>query len=284
MEPVKNWTNRLIGGRYKLKHHIATTGMSSVFKAFDRREKRFVAVKIATNNHKTLDVVECLRQEASSLRRINHPRVVRLIDFGYVNWETYFLVMEYLPGYTLANLVQNLGRLPVNLCVSLGVQILDGLDAIHKKHLVHRDIKPENVMIGFDGAKIIDFGLAASVPFVDRLSDPGVAYGTLPYIAPEHLYGSGLDYRSDLYSCGVVLYKILTGVLPFRQEPNFLYLGKAIQYWIGSLRSFEEALPRVFIPRDVKDVVWKALEADPQLRYQTAKQMRAALLAASLED
>ena len=269
----------LISGRYELREHIFTSDMSSVFKAWDCQEDRFVVVKISTDSAEHNNLVECLKREAMALQRINHPHVVRWLDSGNIG-ASHFIVLEYIPGSNLADRIHRQGSLTLDLAISAGVDILDGLKAIHEEGMVHRDLKPENLIAARVGVKIIDLGLVVSAPDaeqrMDPLDSPGMIYGTLPYLSPEQACGfGGLDGRSDLYACGVVLYELLTGTTPFYK---FKEGGKMIKYWEGPLRPFWGVSPPVQVPDKVQAIVWKALAVDPKNRYQTAEEMRTALL------
>ncbi len=272
----------LISDRYELVERLRSGGMGSVFKAWDFQEDSYVVVKIATHNSEYSSLVEYLKREAMALKRLNdhhpdNPRIVRLLNAGDIG-ESYFVVMEYIHGMDLRSHLNKTGPLPLDICVSVGVDMLEGLGAIHEEGLVHRDLKPENLMATRVGVKIIDFGLVRFISASDRqmkrLTNPGITVGTPLYISPEQALGrSDLDGRCDLYVCGVVLYELLTGVLPF---PKF---KEGERYWNLPLRPFSEASPPVDIPDKVQAIVWKALQVDPDLRYQTAEEMRMALLA-----
>ncbi len=218
MGPFFGGVGSLINERYQLVERFRASGMSSVFKAWDNKEQYSVVVKIATNNSKYSNLVECLKREAVALKRINNLRVVRLLDCGDIG-ESYFVVLEYIHGMDLEKCLA-CGSLPLDICISVGIDVLEGLKAIHEEGMVHRDLKPENLIATRIGVKIIDFGLVISVPGADQemtsLSNSGTAVGTLPYLSPEQARGfSNLDSRSDLYACGIVLYELMTGVVPF---------------------------------------------------------------------
>lgn len=267
---------RLINGRYELVKLLSATSMSMVFKAWDCQRQYFVAVKIATNYS-----VDHLKYEALALQRINHPHVVRLFDCGDVE-DLYFVVLEYLHGMDLGCYLHKAIRpfFP-DIALSAMFDVLEGLKAIHTEGLVHRDIKPENLMVTGAGIKIIDLGLVKFLSAADRdiksLEIPNTAAGTPPYLSPEQTRGaSNLDCRSDLYTCGVVLYQLLTGVLPFPPPKD---RRKLLDYWKFPMLKFSEVRPPVIIPDKVQALVWKALQVDPTHRYQTAEEMRMALLA-----
>lgn len=280
MKLVIGGIDSLIAGRYELRVCLNASYMSSVFQAWDRQQECFVVVKIAMNNSIVLNSVEYLKYEVLALKRLDHPRIVRLLDFGDINESTYFIVLEYIHGRELARNLESQGRLSLNGSISTGIQVLEGLEAIHQAGLVHQDIKPENLLVTSDGIKIIDLGTAKFVSLGDgnmkSLHDPGMTVGTLPYMSPEQACGKeNVDIRSDIYSCGVLLYEMVTGLFPF---PKFKEDGKALQYWGLPLRSFSEVELPIIIPDKVQEIIWHAMAVPRLLRYQTAEEMRMALL------
>ncbi len=277
----------LIGDRYELVKLLNKTSMSTVFKAWDRWQEYFVVVKIAINNSLVPNAVDCLKHEALALQRIGDPHVVHLFDYGDIG-ESYFVVLEYLYGMDLrpclnmgkADKRENACPLPPSVALWVMIEVLDGLKAMHEEGLVHRDIKPENLMTTGDEIKIIDLGLvkflSTADPDIKSLDIHGTATGTPPYLSPEQCQAAdNLDCRSDLYACGVVLYELLTGVLPF---PTPKERRKLLEYWKFPMLKFSEVSLAANIPDKVQDIVWKALEVDPANRYQTAEEMRMALL------
>jgi len=282
MQPVSDWIDRLICGRYELRECIYSSRMSNVFRAWDHKKECVVAVKIATNNLKYSNLVGSLKREAIALGRFNNPRVVRLLDFGTIG-ESFFIVMEYVRGWSLADHLDRDGQLPLAICISMGIQILEGLKVIHSAGLIHCDLKPDNLMVTPDGIKIIDFGVVRFASAVDQKmnwtnDNSKHVTGTLPYLSPEQGQARFKDFdgRTDLYACGVVLYELMTGVYPFYEfEKEDQILG----YWKQPLRPFSEVWPPVDVPKKIRKIVWKALEVDSGRRYQTAEEMRADLLA-----
>ncbi len=270
----------LIANRYELVERICITRMNTVFKAWDFQQQRWVVVKIAITSVSNRRLIERLRCEARALQRLSHPRIVRLLDSGYYD-DSYFLVLEYLQGVDMSFYLKTHFLMSLHAVIVLGVELLEALEVVHQQGLVHRDIKPENIIITAGGIKLIDFGL---VKFLNpdgrpqrRLTNPGFLMGTLPYLSPEQAYDGEVDGRSDLYVCGIVLYEALTGTFPFADE-EFIK-GKALaRFWNTPMRMFSEAAPLEKIPDDVQAAVWKALSIDPDDRYQTAAEMREALL------
>ncbi|MBI2037692.1 MAG: serine/threonine protein kinase [Candidatus Magasanikbacteria bacterium] len=256
--------------------------MGHVFKAWDCQNQFWVVVKAIDKKH---ELVQRLKREADTLRRLNDPRIVRLLDCG-IDKDLYFLVLEYLEGKDLGMCIDTHDLvLTQEFCISIGVQILEGVEPMHTAGVVHRDIKPANVFLVSGQVKILDFGLVKLVnrpgPRRRMLTNYPVVIGTLGYLSPEQMRGEEVDCRSDLYACGIVLYELLTGELPFYKTGELEYKAwkkaAAREYWERPLRPF----PSIFrVPKRVQEVVWKALAVDPANRYQTAQEMRLALLAA----
>lgn len=213
-EPV---TDSLVGAvvdqRYFVQSRVARGGMSTVYRATDRRLERDVALKVM-HPHLAGDenFLHRFSQEAKAAARLSHPHVVGVLDQG-MDGPLAYLVMEYVPGHTLRDVLNDKGPLPPRLALALLDPVIEGLAAAHEAGLVHRDVKPENVLIAQDSRiKIGDFGLARAV---STSTNTGTLIGTVAYIAPELVTGGAADARSDIYSAGIMLYEMLTGHHPY---------------------------------------------------------------------
>ncbi|WP_318241886.1 Stk1 family PASTA domain-containing Ser/Thr kinase [Arthrobacter pullicola] len=206
----------LVDNRYLVHSRIARGGMSTVYLATDTRLDRDVALKVLYP-HLAADrgFLDRFEREAKSAARLSHPHVVGVLDQGIEDSLAY-LVMEYVPGHTLRDVLNERTLLTPRLALAMMDAVIDGLAAAHEAGLVHRDVKPENVLLASSGAiKIADFGLARAVT---TSTNTGTLVGTVAYLAPELVTGSGADERSDIYSAGIMLYEMLTGSQPFTGE------------------------------------------------------------------
>ncbi|HEY4907017.1 MAG TPA: protein kinase [Candidatus Acidoferrum sp.] len=272
---------------YSVLEKLGGGGMGVVYKAKDTRLGRNVALKFLPDDiSQNPQTIERFRREARAASSLNHPNICTIYDAGEFDGRP-FIAMELLEGQTLRNRISGTS-ISVSELLDIGIQIVDGLHAAHSKGIVHRDIKPANIFLVDKGqAKILDFGLAkmgrqeqkiaalAETSFrtqIDEsalLTSPGSSIGTVAYMSPEQARGEELDARSDLFSLGVVLYEMCTGLIPFAGATAALIFD-------GILRS--EATPATTInpklPVAIENIFAKALEKDTDLRYQTAAELR----------
>ena len=260
----------LLGNRYELIEKIGSGGMAHVYKAKCHRLNRFVAVKILKSEHTTnADFIKKFNDEAKSAASLTHPNIVSVYDVGCEN-DIHFIVMEYIDGITLKELIEKKRTLKWKDAMIITKQIVSAIEAAHKLHIVHRDIKPHNIMMTRDGvAKVTDFGIAKAVSdSTIQVSESNM--GSVHYLSPEQARGGYVDDRSDLYSIGITLYEMLTGTVPFDGDSSVSVAMKHIN---------ETIIPPIEInkniPVGVNDFVVKATRKDPRQRYQTATEMLA---------
>ena len=260
---------------YEIIEKLGEGGMGAVYKARDLKLDRSVAIKFlplhlsASGESKARFV-----QEAKAAAALNHRQILNIYEIDEQD-ESMFLVMEYIEGETLKDLIAKLQSgtgLPVGQAIERAVEIASGLKAAHDKGIIHRDIKAENIMVTAEGhLKIMDFGLA-KVKYGSGVTKAGTSLGTLAYMSPEQVQGTPADHRSDIWSMGVVLYEMLTGELPFKaeHEAGLLYL----------VVNEEPLMPSVLdkrIPRPIDAVIGRLLEKDREKRLQTMDEVTAAL-------
>jgi eukaryotic-like serine/threonine-protein kinase len=265
-------------GRYHVENVLGGGGMALVYRAHDEELDRPVAIKVLADN---LAADEAFRRrflrEARLAASLAHPNVVRVYDSGEADGRP-FIIMEYVEGETLADVLSRRGRLSPTEAVELALQVCSGLEHAHRAGLVHRDIKPQNLLIRGDGTvKIVDFGIARSAQGT-RLTETGSVLGTAAYLAPEQALGEEVTPAADVYALGVVLYELLAGRTPHTPETLTQFLVRGQEQPIPELR---ELAPEV--PEALEDVVMRCLARMPEYRPSSAAALAADLTATSAE-
>ncbi len=270
MEPNDKLTGRVLDDRYQLEDVIGEGGMAVVYRALDTRMDRYVAVKMMREE---LAADEEFKRrfcaESQAVAMLSHPNIVAVYDVSRTDAMEY-IVMELVDGITLRQYMEKRGALSWNEALHFSRQIVMALAHAHERGIVHRDIKPQNIMLLRDGTvKVGDFGIAA---LENELSEPGQAIGSIHYIAPEQARGEYPDARSDLYSLGVVLYEMLTGMKPYNGDT----LGEiAVKHMNAQPEPIRQLAPEV--PEELEQITMKAMSADITQRYQSAEEMLADL-------
>ena len=263
---------QLLAGRYEFVRFVARGGMSSVYLARDIRLDRPVAVKVLfAGLADNPSFVERFRREALAAARLNHPRIVRVYDSGQDSG-TYFIVMEYIEGQTLSKVLKQEGALTMPTALRIGEDVAEALADAHKQNVIHRDVKPGNIMFTpSSGLKVTDFGIARAVTgSISDLTQTGTVMGTATYFSPEQAKGDPADYRTDIYSLGVVLFEMLSGKPPFYGDSP---IAVAYQHVNEPPPTLHDATDGA-LPPELSNVVARLLAKRPEDRYQDAETLR----------
>jgi serine/threonine-protein kinase len=260
-------------GSYKITEKIGEGGMGAVFRGIDVMLEREVAIKMLRPELASQpQVVERFRSEAVTLAKLNHPNIATLYSF-LRQGDHFFMVMEFVRGETLDDVIRRMGAMPVEHATTLFCQALEGIEHAHKMGIIHRDIKPANMMLATDGAlKVMDFGIAR-VLGTARLTRQGSVVGTIEYMSPEQVRGEEGDARSDIYSLGILFYEMLTGRVPFHSTSEFALMKAQIEDPPPPPRAFAPHIP---IP--VEQAIMRSLAKKPEARFQNSGEFREAVL------
>ncbi len=260
--------SRMIADRYLLASELGQGGMADVYLAMDTVLNREVAVKLL-RGELSADPVALLRfqREANAASQLNHPNIVEIYDVGEFENKPY-IVMEYVRGKTLKQLISQRKALDVKEASTIMKQLISAVSAAHKSNIIHRDIKPQNVLVKDDGtAKITDFGIAQTQDAV-QLTQTDSVMGSVHYLAPELARGESASFQSDIYSLGVVFYELLTGRVPYSAESAVQIAMMHMEKDFPSVRDFDKN-----IPQSIENIIIKATAKNKNYRYHSAEDM-----------
>lgn len=257
-----------INDRYQIIKSIGEGGMANVYLAYDTILDRNVAVKVLRGDLATDEkFVRRFQREALSASSLSHPNIVEVYDVGEDNGQ-YYIVMEYIEGCQLKQLLKKRGKLTLSEVIDIMLQISDGLSVAHDAYIIHRDIKPQNIMILDSGlVKITDFGIAMAMNST-QLTQTNSVMGSVHYLPPEQANGKGSTLQSDIYSMGILMYELLTGELPYKGD-NAVEI--ALKHLKEKFPSIREKMPE--IPQSVENIIIKATAKNPKNRYADARAM-----------
>ncbi len=263
---------KILADRYRLTEQIGMGGMAIVYRAVDLRTGHNVAVKVLRPEfNEDSEFISRFQREAEAASKMTHHNIVNLLDVG-MDGENRYLVMEYVQGKTLKEVIQERGRLSAPLACQIAIRILSALEHAHRNGIVHRDIKPQNILVHADGhIKVADFGIAR-IANSSTLTKGDNVMGSVHYFSPEQARGEGANATSDIYSTGIVLYEMLTGRVPYDGDNP---VAVAMQHLHATPVPIQNLAPDV--PPAVVHVCMKAMEKNPAMRYQTARDMAADL-------
>ncbi len=271
-------TGATFAGRYQVIDQLGKGGMGRVYRVLDKKLNEEIALKLikpeVASDKKT---IERFSNELKIARKIGHKNVARMYDLNEEHG-THYITMEYVRGEDLKRLIRKMGQFSAGQVIPIAKQICEGLMEAHRLGVVHRDLKPQNIMVDEDGnTRIMDFGIARSRESKE-LTGTGVIIGTPKYVSPEQVEGKEIDLRSDIYSLGIILYEMMTGRVPFEGDTALSIAHK--QKYEAPLEP-KQINPQ--IPDDLNALVLKCLEKDKQNRFQSADEMRSALLSIERE-
>jgi serine/threonine-protein kinase len=260
-------------GNCRIVEEVASGGMAVVYRAIQDHLNRTVAIK-ALKTSATADeqLVTRFEREARSLAGLQHENIIHVYDF-HRDRSAFFIVMEYVQGIDLFDLLERCGRLPFDVAAVIAMQVARALDYVHYRSIVHRDIKPANIMISRQGGvKLMDFGIARDHNYEKDLTQTGTGIGTPSYMSPEQILGDRLDARSDLFSLGIVLYQMVTGRKPFVEDEEKSVMHKIrLERHVGARKLNPE------VPRELDRIIDKCLEKEPRHRWQSGQGLVMAL-------
>lgn len=260
---------KILGNRYQVVEKIGDGGTAFVFRGLDTLLNRNVTIKVLRPEYVSdQDFVRRFKREAQAAASLSHPNVVSIYDVGCEDG-VHFIVMEYVKGQSLKNLIEEMGHLPIRLAVDYACQTAQALDHAHRHGIIHRDIKPHNILLNSDGrVKVTDFGIAQAVTSSTLTYHNGTLLGSVHYFSPEQARGGQTGEKSDIYSLGVVLYEMLTGRVPFGGDSPVSVAVKHLQEPFPDPRATNPD-----VPATIANAVRKAVDKDPERRFRSAREM-----------
>lgn len=268
-------SNKLLNNRYRILARIGVGGMAVIYKAQDTLLDRYVAIKVLKEEFvHNEQFLKRFRREAQAAARLTHANIVNVFDVGDEDG-LYYIVMELVEGKTLKEYIEERGCLTWKETLSIVLKTASALDVAHKNNIIHRDIKPQNILMNEEGVpKVTDFGIAKAVTS-STVTSSGDAMGSVHYVSPEQARGGFVDERSDLYSLGIMMYEMLTGILPYVGDT---VVSIAIQHIQSNVPQIENVTPN--IPQAVADVANRLTMKHPEKRYQNASEVMSAVIRA----
>lgn len=261
---------RILGNRYEIIEKIGGGGMSNVYKAKCKVLNRFVAIKILRDElTQDPEFIDKFKQESLSAASLTHPNIVNIYDTG-IEGDIYYIVMEYVKGETLKNYIKRKGRLSEQEALRISKQVGEALKHAHTNNIVHRDIKPHNILLTEDGtAKVTDFGIARAATS-STINNTSNVIGSVHYFSPEQARGGYVDDKSDIYSLGIVMYEMITGVLPFDADNHISVAMKQIQEKpvLPSMK-----VKNINITKSYEDIIMKCLEKHQSFRFKNIDEL-----------
>lgn len=273
--------SKVLANRYEILEKIGSGGMGNVYKAHDRRLDRIIAIKVLRLEYnEDNNFIRKFKRESLAAASISHPNIVSIYDVGSEEIDgnkIHYIVMEYIDGQTLKELINENGKIPENKALNYTIQIAEALKVAHQKHIVHRDIKSQNIMVTRDGRiKVTDFGIAR-VADNTTVTATNAVMGSVHYFSPEQARGSKVDNRSDIYSLGIVLYEMLTGTLPYDADNP---VSVALMQVQSNMPRPSEKVKSLSSAVDM--IVLKMTRKDPNKRYEDVSQLIKDLRSASI--
>lgn len=263
----------ILDNRYKILEKVGSGGMASVYKAQDILLDRIVAVKVLHSKYASdHDFVVRFRQEAQAAAKLSHPNIVNIYDVGY-DENSHYIVMEFVRGETLKEYIEKHGHLPINTSIQITFDIGEALEHAHANGIVHCDIKPHNILVTETGRiKVADFGIARAVNSSATNKGDNSVLGSVHYFSPEQASGGKIDERTDIYSLGVVMYEMMTGVVPFEGDTAISVALQHVQDEIPLPSKYNRRIPRL-----VERCILKAMAKNPDDRFQSVGEMMSEL-------